>query len=79
MHEEVLGHLEFWAQFRQYLDDHKIQIRLSRPSKSSSSNVVLRRSYFRLRPWRLLKDNRLGVSVQFNSGRHTPGRTKATS
>ena len=66
MHEEVVGHLEFWTQFRQYLDDHKIQIRLSKPSKSSSSNVVLRRSYFRLRPWHLLKDNRLGVCVQFN-------------
>jgi hypothetical protein len=66
MHEEVVGHLTFWTQFRQYLDDHKIQIRLSKPSKISSSNVVLRRSYFRLRPWHLLRDNRLGVSVQFN-------------
>lgn len=65
------AHLEFWTQFRQYLDDHKIQIRLSKPVNSSSSNVVLRRSYFRLRPWRLLKNNRLGVSVQFNE----PGGT----
>jgi len=71
MHEEVLGHLEFWTQFRQYLDDHKSQIRLSKPSNTSSSNVVLRRSYFHLRPWHLLKGNRLGVSVQFNE----PGGT----
>ena len=66
MHEEVLGHLEFWSQFRQYLDDHKIEIRLSGSSKSSSSEVFLPRSYFRLRPWHLLKGNRLGMSVQFN-------------
>lgn len=66
MHEEVLGHLEFWTQFRQDLDAHKIQIRLSGSSKSSSSEVFLPRSYFRLRPWHLLKDSRLGVSVQFN-------------
>jgi hypothetical protein len=71
MQEEVLGHLTFWTQFRQYLDDHKIQIRLSKPSNNSSSNVVLRRSYFRLRPWRLLKNNQLGVWVQFNE----PGAT----
>lgn len=71
MDEEVLGHLEFWTQFRQYLEEHKIQVRLSKPSNSSLSNVVLRRSYFRLRPWRLLKGNRLGVWVQFNE----PGGT----
>ena len=71
MHEEVLGHLEFWTQFRQYLDAHKIQIPLSKPSNTSSSNVNLRRSYFRLRPWHLLKDNRIGVCVQFNE----PGGT----
>jgi hypothetical protein len=65
-HEEVLGHLEFWTQFRQYLDDHKIQIRLSGSSKSSLSDVFLPRSYFRLRPWHLLKDNRLGVRVEFD-------------
>ncbi len=62
----VLGHLEFWTQFRQYLDDHNIQIHLSGSSKSSSSDVFLSRSYFRFRPWHLLKDNQLGVSVQFN-------------
>ena len=66
VHEENFEHLGFWTQFRQYLDEHKIQIRLGKPPKSSSSNVVLRRSHFRLRPWRLLRDNRLGVSVQFN-------------
>jgi hypothetical protein len=66
MHEEVLGHLDFWTQLRQYLDDHKIQIRLSGSSKSSLSDVFLPRSYFRLRPWHLLKDDQLGVSIQFN-------------
>lgn len=71
MDEEVLGHIEFWTQFRQYQKDHNIEIRLSKPSNSSSSNVILPRSYFRLKPWRLLKDNRLGVSVHFNE----PGAT----
>jgi hypothetical protein len=66
MREETLGHLEFWTQFRRYLDDHKIQIRLSGASKSSLSDVFLPRSYFRLRPSHLLKDNQLGVSVQFD-------------
>ena len=63
--DEFLKHIEFWTQFCQYLEEHKIEIRLSKPANSSSSNVVLRRSYFRLRPWHLLKDNRLGVTVQF--------------
>jgi hypothetical protein len=66
MGEEVLGHLEFWTQFRRYLDDNQIQIRLSKPSKSSSSNVVLRRSYFSLKASHLLKNNQLGVSVHFD-------------
>jgi hypothetical protein len=66
MHEEVLGHLDFWTQLRQYLDDYKIQIRLSGSSKSSLSDVFLPRSYFRLRPWHLLKDDQLGVRVEFD-------------
>jgi hypothetical protein len=66
MHEEGLGHIEFWTQLRQYLGDHKIQIRLSGSPKSSSSDVFLTRSYFRLRPSHLLKDNQLGVFVQFD-------------
>jgi hypothetical protein len=28
--------------------------------------VALRRSYFQVKPWHLLKDNQVGVSVQFN-------------
>jgi hypothetical protein len=28
--------------------------------------VALRRSYFQVKPWHLLKDNQLGVSVQFD-------------
>ena len=66
MHEEVLGHIEFWTQFQRYLDDNKIQIRLSGSSKSSLRDLFLPRSYFRLRPSHLLKDNQLGVSVQFD-------------
>lgn len=66
MNENRLGHLEFWTHFRRYVEDHKIDIRLSKPGKSASSNVDLRRCYFSVRPWRLLKDNRLGVSVQFD-------------
>jgi hypothetical protein len=66
MHQEVLGHLEFWTQFQCYLEAQKIGIRLSKPAKSASSNVVVSRSYFRVRPWRLLRNNGLGVSVHFN-------------
>jgi hypothetical protein len=71
MEEKALSHLEFWTQFRKYLDDQKIGVRLSKPANRSSSDVILRRSYYRLSAWRLLKDNRVGVSVKFNG----PGGT----
>jgi hypothetical protein len=66
MDEKVLTHLEFWTQFRNYLDDQKIGVRLSKPANRSSSDVILSRSYYRLSAWRLLKDNRVGVSLTFN-------------
>jgi hypothetical protein len=66
MNEQVLGHLEFWTQLRRYLEDHKMEIRLSKPGKNASSNVVLLRSYFRVTPWHLLKGNQLGVSVKLD-------------
>ena len=62
---EVFSHIEFWTQFREYLEDHKIQIRLSKPSNRSSNNVFLPRSYFRLTPRHLLENNQLDVAVQF--------------
>jgi len=40
MNEELLGHLEFWTQFRQYLDDHKMQVRLgcSAPGRTKATS-----------------------------------------
>ena len=71
MEERALSHLEFWTQFRKYLDDQKIAVRLSKPANRSSSDVILRRSYYRLSAWRWLKDNRVGISVKFDG----PGGT----
>src|SRR5262245_1135962 len=66
MHKEVLTHLEFWKQFCHYLEEQKPEIRLGKPANRSSSDVILRRRDYRLRARRLLKDDRLDVSVHFN-------------
>ncbi len=57
-------HLEFWTQFRQYLEDHKSPIRVNRPSKDHWNNVAVGRSYFGLVPWNGMRDNRSGVYLQ---------------
>ncbi len=58
-------HLEFWTQFRQYLEDHQSAIRTNRPSKDSWTNVAVGRSFFSLFPWNGMRDDRSGVYLQF--------------
>jgi hypothetical protein len=58
-------HLEFWTQFRQYLEERGSSLRTNRPSKDHWSNVAVGRSYFGLVPWNGMRDNRSGVYLQF--------------
>ncbi len=60
-------HLEFWTQFRQYLDDHQIPIRINRPWKEIWSNVGLGRTGFHLSAWNGLRDGRSAVDLNFTS------------
>jgi hypothetical protein len=48
------------------MEENNIHIQLNKPGKNASSNVVLRRCYFRLSPWHLLKYDQVGISVQFD-------------
>lgn len=57
-------HLEFWTQFRQYIEDRHSPVRTIRPSKDHWSNVAVGRSYFSLVPWNGMRDNRSGVYLQ---------------
>ena len=57
-------HLEFWTQFRRFLEDRGSAIRTNRPSKDHWSNVAVGRSYFGLVPWNGMRDNRSGVYLQ---------------
>ena len=68
MNQSIVTHLEFWTQFRQYSANRNIDIRLSKPANRASTNVILPRRYFRLRPWRVLRNHRVGVSVDFEQG-----------
>lgn len=54
-------HLEFWTQFRQYLEDRGSPIRITRPSKNHWSNVPVGRTDFGLNPWNGMRDNRSAV------------------
>ncbi|MEA2349009.1 MAG: hypothetical protein QOG62_2796, partial [Thermoleophilaceae bacterium] len=56
-------HLEFWTQFRKYLEDRGSHIKMTRPSKDHWSNVPVGRSYFTLVPWNGMRDNRSGVHL----------------
>jgi hypothetical protein len=57
-------HLEFWTQFRQFLEDRGSPVRTNKPSKDHWSNVAVGRSYFGLVPWNGMRDNRSGVYLQ---------------
>jgi len=59
-----LLHLQFWTQFRQYLEDRGSPIHMGRPSSSTLGTVTLGRSPFRLIPWNVLS-NSSGVWVRF--------------
>lgn len=56
-------HLEFWTQFRKYLEDRRSPIRTMRPSKDHWSNVAVGRTHFSLVPWNGMRDNRSGVHL----------------
>lgn len=56
-------HLEFWTQFRQYLEDRQSPIRTNRPSKDHWTNVAVGRTHFQLQPWNGMRDNRSGVNL----------------
>lgn len=58
-------HLQFWTQFRQYLDDNQIPIRINRPWKEFWSTVGLGRGGFSLSPWNGMRDNRSAVDMVF--------------
>ncbi|HEY3267926.1 MAG TPA: DUF4268 domain-containing protein [Armatimonadota bacterium] len=57
-------HLEFWTQFRQYLEDRGSPIHTMRPSKEYWSNVAIGRTNFCLVPWNGMRDNHSGVYLQ---------------
>jgi hypothetical protein len=56
-------HLEFWTQFRKFMEDSKSQIRMNRPSKDHWTNVAVGRSGFTLVVWNGMRDNRSGVQL----------------
>ena len=56
-------HLEFWSQFRQFLEDRGTSIRMSRPSKEFWVNVAVGRTGFTLNAWNNMRDKRSGVSL----------------
>jgi hypothetical protein len=57
-------HLEFWTQFRQYLEDRQSPIRTGIPSKESWTTIGLGRTNFVLMPWNRMQDNRSGVALE---------------
>ena len=57
-------HLEFWTQFRQYLEDRGSPIHSGRPSKDHWTNVAVGRSNFNLVAWNGMRDDRSGVYLQ---------------
>jgi hypothetical protein len=46
--ETQAKHLQFWTQFRQYLDDHSSPVKTNRPSKDHWTNVSVGRTNFAL-------------------------------
>ncbi len=57
-------HLEFWTQFREYLDTRGSALRTARPSKSSWVESPIGRSNFLLSGWNGMRDGRSGVEFQ---------------
>jgi hypothetical protein len=61
------SHLQFWTQFARHLEEAGSPIRMGRASKQAIGRVLLGSSPLSLIPWRLLRDDRLGVWVRFKS------------
>lgn len=56
-------HLEFWTQFRQYLEDRGSVIRTNRPSKDHWTYSPVGRTGFTLSAWNSMRDGRSGVNL----------------
>lgn len=54
-------HLEFWTQFRQYLESIGSSVRISRPWKQYWANVPVGRTNFTINAWNNARDGRSGV------------------
>jgi hypothetical protein len=57
-------HLEFWTEFRQFMEERQSTIRMNRPSKDHWTTVAVGRTHFALQPWNGMRDNRSGVNLQ---------------
>ena len=57
-------HLEFWTQFRQYLENRDSQLRISRSARGYWISVAVGRSNFGLAAWNNLRNRRSGVDLQ---------------
>jgi hypothetical protein len=56
-------HLEFWTQFRQFLEDRGSPIRTQRPSTDHWTDVAVGRSYFHVSATNGMRDNNSAVSL----------------
>lgn len=56
-------HLEFWTQFRQFLEDRGSPIRTQRPSTDHWTDVAVGRSNFHLSATNAMRDNNSAVSL----------------
>jgi len=56
-------HLEFWTQFRQYMEDRGSPIQLPKPMAQHFTNIAIGRSYFYIGAWNGMRDNRSGVDL----------------
>lgn len=57
-------HLEFWTQFRRYLEERGSALRTTRPSAQSWTNAPLGRTNFNLSAWNNMRDGASGVQLE---------------
>lgn len=57
-------HLEFWTQFRDFLEARGSSVRTNRPSKDHWTYVPIGRSFFTLSAWNGMRDGRSGVNLE---------------
>jgi hypothetical protein len=54
-------YLEFWTQFRDYMQEKKSQIRLQRPGPHFGTRIALGKTYLFLVAWNIARDKKSGV------------------